>query len=295
MTCDVMANNLFSWSGLCTTSWNVSNDRGDVNTPHQSSKDKKHEKNANLLVPAMCAWALTQYGLCLDHSGFWLSDEEADNAVDYGLFFAQSYMWLSTEALKNARPRYRIRPKLHSFVCELLQRMSTGSRLNPRIVSCSGDEDLIGKICGVIKSKIHPSTLAKRVLERYMLGLNVFVMSQKEIWLRRGQEYHPRPLNLDLVIQRKIFEWKSITLFIKISMHIFLHGSWDDRTCDICCSVWWRCNDLDLELEGKNKHSVFFGESNHQQAAEHFLSFSLFSLAQYCLSNFNLWLLYFKL
>ena len=47
------------------------------------------------------------------------------------------------------------------------------------VVGCTGEEDFIGKDCKVAKGAVHPTTLARRVLERCMLGLNIHLMSLK--------------------------------------------------------------------------------------------------------------------
>lgn len=125
------------------------------------------------------AWSITNFGLVLDHASLWLTEQEAADAIDQGLLYIQLYMHLATEAWEQKRPRYRLRPKIHSFQCEILQRLCAGSRLNPRFISCSNEEDLIGKVMAIVKNKVHASTLARRVLERYMLGINVFLMGLK--------------------------------------------------------------------------------------------------------------------
>ena len=57
--------------------------------------------------------------------------------------------------------------------------MGDGNRLNPRFAGCAGEEDYIGKICGLAKSNVHAATVAKRALERAQLGLNVHLLQLK--------------------------------------------------------------------------------------------------------------------
>lgn len=131
-----------------------------------------------LYAQGVCAWSITRFGQALDHSSIWLSEEDANEATDSGLLYLQTFMLLAKTALDERRPRYRLRPKMHSFCCEILQRLYSGSRLNPRFVGCSMEEDYVGKLISILKSKsCHPSTFGKRVLERAILGINVHLMS----------------------------------------------------------------------------------------------------------------------
>ncbi|CAE7940295.1 unnamed protein product [Symbiodinium necroappetens] len=72
-----------------------------------------------LKVPATCAWAVTQVGITMDRAGVWFSEAEAAQMVQCGLLYVQSHVWLAREALLAARARYKVRPRLHSFLCEV--------------------------------------------------------------------------------------------------------------------------------------------------------------------------------
>ena len=79
-------------------------------------------------------------------------------------------------------PRYRMRPKFHQFHCSIVLRMAgiSGSRLNPRVTSCYMEEDYIGHLMAALKRSIHPSTLSKRVLQRWILQFNAW-LAQREV------------------------------------------------------------------------------------------------------------------
>jgi len=139
------------------------------------AKDTTDER---LLAPGLCAWAVTELGCILDHASLWLSDEQVINAIDTGLLMAQLYLFLATASLKACRPRYKVRPKLHSFVCEIVGRFSQ-NRLNPRFIGCSNEEDFVGKVTGIIKGKLHGATFCKRALERLLLGINLHLLPLK--------------------------------------------------------------------------------------------------------------------
>lgn len=128
------------------------------------SQDNTDER---LYAQGVCAWAITSFGSVLDNASLWLSEQQAQDAIDTGLLWCQIYMFLATQALQNCRPRYRIRPKLHC------------NRMNPRYLSCNNEEDFIGKVAAICKGKCHPSTYCKRVLERLLLGINVHLMTLK--------------------------------------------------------------------------------------------------------------------
>ena len=138
------------------------------------SKDAVHVPQ--LQMPGAMAWALTKYGLLLDRCAFWLTEADAATADELGNLFLHLYLYLARSALAEKRPRWKLRPKFHSFACELINRKSL---VNPRFVGCAGEEDFIGKVCKVVKGAVHPTTLARRVLERCMLGLNIHLMSLK--------------------------------------------------------------------------------------------------------------------
>ena len=129
------------------------------------SQDNTDER---LYAQGVCAWAITSFGSVLDNASLWLSEQQAQDAIDTGLLWCQIYMFLATQALQNCRPRYRIRPKLHSFYCEVIQRLYVGNRMNPRYLSCNNEEDFIGKVAAICKGKCHPSSYCKRVLERLL-------------------------------------------------------------------------------------------------------------------------------
>ena len=122
----------------------------------------------------------------LDQSSMWLSDEAAGASVQFADIFILLYLKLAYEALVAKRPRWKMRPKYHSFFCEIINRTRAGSRINPRHVGCAGDEDMVGKVCGILKGSLHPVTLGKRILERCLLGINVRLMTLRADHSQRG-------------------------------------------------------------------------------------------------------------
>ena len=139
-----------------------------------------------LYYQAVCAWALHQFGTLLDSCKLFLNDDEADRVVNLGMLYLQTYMRLAERCLAQSIPRYKVRPKIHSFHCETLLKIRAGSRVNPRFHSCWNDEDYVGRCCTVGKQACHPSTMARRVLERLLLQTNAWLMDGKKCRLRMG-------------------------------------------------------------------------------------------------------------
>lgn len=129
-----------------------------------------------LHAPGLMAWAITKYGVYLDRCNMFLTAENAEQACKFATLFLHLYLWLAGRAIQERRPLYKMRPKYHSFSCELVNRSKT-NRINPKYVGCAMEEDYIGKIASVCKGATHPLTLGKRVLQRCLLGLNVYLMT----------------------------------------------------------------------------------------------------------------------
>lgn len=129
-----------------------------------------------LHAPGLMAWAITKYGVYLDRCNMFLTEQNAEQAGKFATLFLHLYLWLAGRAIQQRRPLYKMRPKYHSFACEIVNRSKT-NRMNPKYVGCAMEEDYIGKIASVCKGATHPLSLGKRVLQRSLLGLNVYLMN----------------------------------------------------------------------------------------------------------------------
>ena len=134
--------------------------------------------DTDLQVQSVCAWALHRFGVVLDGCPLFLTDHMAETVEQLGMLYLQCYVRLAESALRSLRPRFKLRPKVHSFHCETLLRIRGGSRVNPRFHSCFNDEDYVGRVCNVGKQACHPMTMAKRVLERIMLQTNTWLVEK---------------------------------------------------------------------------------------------------------------------
>ena len=112
-----------------------------------------------------------------------MTDQAAASVEEAGMLYLRSYMRLAEDALKAGRPRYKVRPKVHSFHCETLLKIRSGSKLNPRFHSCFNDEDYVGRVCAVGKQSCHPSTMSRRLLERILLQTNTSLMEKNGLSL----------------------------------------------------------------------------------------------------------------
>lgn len=140
----------------------------------------KETTNEALHAAGILAWSITKFGVVLDRSSLWLEDSQALECIQYADLFVHLYLHEASRALQEKRPLYKLRPKWHSFYCEIIERMRNGNSINPRHVGCAGEEDYIGKLCSMIKGSLHASTYGRRTLERALMGLNVHLMEKKK-------------------------------------------------------------------------------------------------------------------
>jgi hypothetical protein len=89
-------------------------------------------RRSELRLQYVCCASLAQFSAVLDSSQQWLSDDQRGSAVQHGQRYVTSFIRLAAAALREGRPRYKVRPKLHAFCCKIVNRMRGGSRFNPR-------------------------------------------------------------------------------------------------------------------------------------------------------------------
>ena len=123
--------------------------------------------------PAVMMWALMQFNWLLEQSGLFFDDDTAMRVYNHGLLYCQLHVLAAYDALRERRPRWKVRPRLHSLVCAVICKLANGSRLNPKYLACWSDEHYIGQSCAIGKSRsMHPSTIGLRMLQRLVLVLN---------------------------------------------------------------------------------------------------------------------------
>ena len=54
---------------------------------------------------------------------------------------------------------------MHQVHCEIILKIASGSRMNPRIPSCFNDEGFIGLVTHAARRAPHAKTLAKTLLQ----------------------------------------------------------------------------------------------------------------------------------
>ena len=67
---------------------------------------------------------------------------------------------------------------MHVLHCEILLRIESGARFNPRYASCFVEEDWVGHVTAMAKASVHASTVSKRCLERWMLQYNSWIAGE---------------------------------------------------------------------------------------------------------------------
>ena len=116
---------------------------------------------------------LMKFNYLLEQNGLFFDDDTAMRVCNHGLLYCQLHVLAAYDALEERRPRWKVRPPLHSLVCEIFCKLANGSRLNPKVLACWSDEDYIGQSCAIGKSScVHPTTLGLRMLQRLVLTLN---------------------------------------------------------------------------------------------------------------------------
>jgi hypothetical protein len=132
--------------------------------------DHLQEAGPDFAVQAECAWGMAAYMHVLDTAGQWLTPAQAASAIEAGTAYLTNYVTLANKAASMAKPRYKLKPKLHSFQHQHVENLKT-SAFNPRYASCWGDEDMIGRLATCSRGT-HPNTVGLRVLQRFVLELN---------------------------------------------------------------------------------------------------------------------------
>ena len=130
-----------------------------------------------LQLQAVAAWAVSLFGQCLDRGGVFFTEAERQCAAQSGLIFSQAHVALARRARLSGRPRYKVRPRFHSFLCEVVCKLLVYMEApNSKFTACWGDESYIGAVCQIGKCRaVHTSTIGLRLLQRLMLNLNSYL------------------------------------------------------------------------------------------------------------------------
>ena len=168
--------------GLDHLSWNDFGMQDSFTYPHFCRKGfsckvfahflaERLQKSPGLERQAQCAWHLMELQRVVDSAGPFLSEAEASSLVCSGQLFLDFWQELVADNFARNRANYKVRPKHHTFAHYVVHDVRRGSRMNPKLVSCWMDEDFVGRMCRMIRG-LHPTTLARRSLERFLLETN---------------------------------------------------------------------------------------------------------------------------
>ena len=118
-------------------------------------------------------WALMSFNYELERNDMFFDEATAKRIYSLGLLYVQLHTMCAKDCLAEHRPRWKVRPRMHSFLCECLCKLANGSKMNPKHFSCWSDEDYIGQSCAIGKARsIHATTIGLRLLQRLCLVLN---------------------------------------------------------------------------------------------------------------------------
>ena len=120
---------------------------------------------------------MTEFARILEGAGMFLTDAETAKAVACAELYVQLHVYMARKSLKEGKPRYKVRPRLHSFLCETILRLHR-SKFNPKFAACWSDEDFIGQTCAISQRALHPATLGHRMLERLLMQLNAYLAGE---------------------------------------------------------------------------------------------------------------------
>ena len=140
-------------------------------------KDKFEEHGSeDAATRAYCAWCLAEFQFLQETSGPWLSVDVSERMYYAGRTFLLYYQQLAGNARKRfaetGRRQYKILPKFHSFLHQVLDLKST--RRNLRYDHLYMDEDFMKQVAK-IASFTHPRTLDKVTMYRYRAFLEFFL------------------------------------------------------------------------------------------------------------------------
>ena len=121
---------------------------------------------------AASAWCLHRAVQIFDDAGMILTKDEADEASEALLNHLRSYQYLANQYQALNLWQFRMKPKLHYMWHQAHQVKEW--RLNPWVFHCFSEESFLGKI-KAIAVQCHGATMCKRVLERYLICLALFL------------------------------------------------------------------------------------------------------------------------
>ena len=108
-----------------------------------------------------------------ERNDIFFDEATAKRIYSLGLLYVQLHTMCAKDCLAEHRPRWKVRPRMHSSLCECLCKLANGSKMNPKHFSCWSDEDYIGQSCAIGKARsIHATTIGLRLLQRLCLVLN---------------------------------------------------------------------------------------------------------------------------
>ena len=110
--------------------------------------------------------ALARFIYLMDTYPMFLTDDQAQQLIQAGELYLNGLLRLRIQSQEAGKVLFKLRPKCHYFQCRILNRLKSGSRLNPRVMSCFHDEWFIG-IISRIACQTHSQSVGLATLLRY--------------------------------------------------------------------------------------------------------------------------------
>lgn len=124
-----------------------------------------------LTVKASTSRALNYFMRKLYASKFFTEGDVCSYIITAGVHFLQGYSWLARECWQIQVLRFPTMPKTHMLFHVVhtmrVQYALFGYFENPVSMSCSSDEDFIGRVCELTR-KVSPRQRIRRCMERYL-------------------------------------------------------------------------------------------------------------------------------
>lgn len=110
-----------------------------------------------------------------------MRQEDQEKCYAAGLLVLRAWGHLSHMAASAGKTRWRLKKKIHALahIIHAMADAMSHAAVNPASEACFMDEDMIGKICRVIKV-CHPTTVGSRCLENYAAHLNSLLFPPAE-------------------------------------------------------------------------------------------------------------------
>ena len=164
-----------TFEGLTTKDWpclkaKAYNARVVVAWLAEKTYESAHLDGEHGRLRSVCIWGFAEFFYLIEREPRHLSDEGSARLIRAGNAFLQCYGALAADCHQSGDALYYLIPKHHAVAHTLLD--LEVERYNARFYQCYSDEDFVGRMKR-IAIRCHPRTMAKRAMQRYLIGVGV--------------------------------------------------------------------------------------------------------------------------